>query len=1082
MTYHYKAFISYKHDPVDSQIASEIQTRLERFRIPSALKKEKQIRDLRPVFRDKEELSVTDDLNDTIKQALISTEYLIVICSTRSIHSIWVAREIEFFLAHHEQSKVLTVLVDGEPEEVIPKVLCEREVTKIDSEGNPVTVTEPIEPLSCDYRMERRRARREEFPRLAAALIGCRYNDLRQRQRQHQLRLMGAGLAVLAGLMAYFIWSNIQIKDNLKQARINQSRQLADLSGSKLEENDRLLAARLALEALPGKNNDRPVIYEAAYALSQAEGAYNYPDAADIELEAFYPSRYQAYAFKVSSDLNYMAMQDSRYLLRFFNLQTREEIGEAELEREEIYTENLDFTRSAQLAVMDSNVLLVSCGNRLFAYSMETAELIWSQFYEDEILTLSVLGKSDTKDPDLALIFSDHVLVIGSAQQDIRGRYDSGREDIPFAFRTDHPYTYTSYNYGESEAGHSYYFDREAQKLYVVSRSGFSSESRAVTGVLMIDAKEQTSAFYPVSIDCWSQFAFFADEDGFWFAAAMNQGDYNFNSEAVDNSYRARYAFRTEGSLTVIHADTKGKIRWEKKIPYQGTTMLGHIALIRYRGSGFEDFDGSWLIGAVFSNQGVFLDPSTGAELAVCRTKSEIADVSVDDSETSILDYTVDGEMGTLFPETSRTGDYTVFPGSVRRGTTRTPKGEDNRNYHLILLGDGVRVYRAEEGDREYTSFEGEHLSEELVTESLAGQSVCIFNMGGDEIAALDLEENTIRSLDVSDLGIKNSLSLLYLDPEETFLLVTGTGEKKPVIERIDLADLSHTPIEAPGLENAAVQFGFETEPVCEGGLISYMGVYKPRTGESVFCLVAYDIQTGEWKQYDLDFDMLDLMLDPPLSVDGSSVLVTDEWENGYLISTQDGSVKTLTDKIPDWDSLLWKEDGTAFALIRSDAEKEHILVYNPDGKEIARIGRDFIKPLSLYFYGKSLWVLYEDYLVCEYDAATGKMLRSISAGSDNSVYGEIYWHFTEDKELILNIGGTGAQIDLELGGRIARIGDLAACIPSRNQMIVRCDADDGYSFVSYSRYTVDDLIRKGWELVGDMNLTEDQRRTYALE
>ena len=73
MSYHYKAFISYKHDPVDSEIASEIQTRLERFHIPRALQKEKGIRNLRPVFRDKEELSATDDLNDTIKNSLMET-------------------------------------------------------------------------------------------------------------------------------------------------------------------------------------------------------------------------------------------------------------------------------------------------------------------------------------------------------------------------------------------------------------------------------------------------------------------------------------------------------------------------------------------------------------------------------------------------------------------------------------------------------------------------------------------------------------------------------------------------------------------------------------------------------------------------------------------------------------------------------------------------------------------------------------------------------------------------------------------------------------------------------------------------
>ena len=97
--YHYKAFISYKHDPVDSGVAAEIQTRLERFHIPYALQKEKSVKTLRPVFRDKDELSATENLNDTIKNALMETEYLIVICSTRSIKSIgstrtrWIRRK-----------------------------------------------------------------------------------------------------------------------------------------------------------------------------------------------------------------------------------------------------------------------------------------------------------------------------------------------------------------------------------------------------------------------------------------------------------------------------------------------------------------------------------------------------------------------------------------------------------------------------------------------------------------------------------------------------------------------------------------------------------------------------------------------------------------------------------------------------------------------------------------------------------------------------------------------------------------------------------------------------------------------------
>ena len=53
------------------------------------------------------------------------------------------------------------------------------------------------------------------------------------------MRLMGAGVAALAMLMLYFIWSNIQISKNLKQSQISQSRNLANMSTASLDENDR---------------------------------------------------------------------------------------------------------------------------------------------------------------------------------------------------------------------------------------------------------------------------------------------------------------------------------------------------------------------------------------------------------------------------------------------------------------------------------------------------------------------------------------------------------------------------------------------------------------------------------------------------------------------------------------------------------------------------------------------------------------------------------------------------------------------------------------------------------------------------
>ena len=120
MEYHYKAFISYRHAELDTKVAVEIQNRIERYIIPGSIRRELGIKSIGRVFRDKDELPSTSDLNDNIKNAIINSEYLICICSPRYIESIWCQKEIEFFLESHDKHHILTVLAEGDPYEVVP--------------------------------------------------------------------------------------------------------------------------------------------------------------------------------------------------------------------------------------------------------------------------------------------------------------------------------------------------------------------------------------------------------------------------------------------------------------------------------------------------------------------------------------------------------------------------------------------------------------------------------------------------------------------------------------------------------------------------------------------------------------------------------------------------------------------------------------------------------------------------------------------------------------------------------------------------------------------------------------------------
>ena len=86
----YNAFISYRHSPNDIKVAAEIQKQLERFHIPGPIRKVTGIQKISRIFRDKEELSLTGDLNETIQNALDHSDFLILICSPAMKESFWV--------------------------------------------------------------------------------------------------------------------------------------------------------------------------------------------------------------------------------------------------------------------------------------------------------------------------------------------------------------------------------------------------------------------------------------------------------------------------------------------------------------------------------------------------------------------------------------------------------------------------------------------------------------------------------------------------------------------------------------------------------------------------------------------------------------------------------------------------------------------------------------------------------------------------------------------------------------------------------------------------------------------------------
>jgi WD40 repeat protein len=102
----YEAFISYSH-AADERLAPALQAGLQRFAKPwyrtSGMH----------VFRDETNLSVNPALWGSIQQALEGSAYFILLASPRAAASMWVRREVEFWLAHRGARTLLISHTDG---------------------------------------------------------------------------------------------------------------------------------------------------------------------------------------------------------------------------------------------------------------------------------------------------------------------------------------------------------------------------------------------------------------------------------------------------------------------------------------------------------------------------------------------------------------------------------------------------------------------------------------------------------------------------------------------------------------------------------------------------------------------------------------------------------------------------------------------------------------------------------------------------------------------------------------------------------------------------------------------------------
>ncbi|MCR4658443.1 MAG: TIR domain-containing protein [Lachnospiraceae bacterium] len=273
---HYDAFISYRHSELDSFVAENLHRKLENFRLPkTVLSKVKDGRTrIKRVFRDVDELPLSDDLSDPISRALKNSDFLITVCTPRYLESRWCMKEIEVFLMTHPRNHILVVLAEDEPVNSFPEILCFDEIEVTDEDGETVIIKKEIEPLAADTRGENKKeilkAVDTAVIKLCAAIFGLNYDDLRQRHREQRMRRLAMIFGSIgAAILAFSVFATVTL---IKISRQNVT--IASQYGQLQESFASSMAAASGNLYKDGRKKD--AVYAVSSVLSGSEsGKYN---------------------------------------------------------------------------------------------------------------------------------------------------------------------------------------------------------------------------------------------------------------------------------------------------------------------------------------------------------------------------------------------------------------------------------------------------------------------------------------------------------------------------------------------------------------------------------------------------------------------------------------------------------------------------------------------------------------------------------------------------------------------------------------------------------------------------------------
>ena len=1071
----YNAFISYRHSEADSKIASEVQTRLERFRIPKEIVKKTGIKRFERIFRDKEELPITSDLNEDIDQALANSDHLIVICSTRTSESIWVLKEIETFLKYHDKKHIYTVLVDGEPEQVIPDILMHDTVTRVLPNGMTETREEFIEPLSCDYRMDIKKARKVELPRLAASMLGCSYDELIQRRRQYIRRrnsLIGCSAAILlAVIIGYLSWSLLQIRMNynlaqdnymLAQSNLelaeanyaeaqanymeslrNQSTYLASESGELLDAGDRLGAVQLALAALPSEGHDRPVTSEAEFALANALGVYITPGLSDSAAIWNYGSGYRIEKFRVDPNNLRVASLDTLGNLNIWSLKDHTLLQTYVSERSKLNNFFIDPEGRPVLAYSDMIKVMDS--------DLETE--LWSMPIEDTLMSTSVFDSFRLSEDGKELLYFSHGNFVvfdfltgdTKLQYDINdyledpGEYSWGLSISRVAISPDNSKIALVYTYNLDDKG-VVIFDRETEEWTLLGES---------------------FAYIP-------EITFSDDSQKLIFAAEL---DINDNSYAFSGLQVLK---ETDRLIYCYDAET-GKQLWVDSISH---TLVGYDNGMMFVKCGSGD-SATDAVAVSFSNRCVIIDLETGEKLTEKELPAEYIDAFLSDDEKMLYFILRNGQYVFLKldePDGSIVA-YNFFGDGIEDSTAFT--GADNYNHFLIQCSDSNYL-------TEYSLFFYDTGYNAIPETGIGG--ICVSYVSGKRILGVDKDMN-LYCVDMPTGNVAwteklegdnyTAVSFIGNDEFGNVYMINSNFIDDNYGDKLYKIDMSNGDISK--VTDIPETYTLYNDFVGGCIYVSYSGGYSGNP-----YILKYDTSDGSSEEIELNPGDAEYMpsCEIYVSPDGKhAVLVDSVSSNGmtYLADLETGNLITLD--ITGKTFASWSPDSEWVAI----SNGEVVNIYEAGGPRDVVIAELETAVSDVFVCEKGLIVMMDNGLVGLYDK-DGNMTASLDAFRGRLTSTVTDYNDTEfeidDDVLIIKFDEYSSVIYLDEFKVKVVIAGLLGFDSDSEKLYVRVYGNvHGAGSMGYFKIrSVEDLIAEGIRFVGDAEMTTDMKKRYGIE